>query len=1059
MSRTRRALALVGTAVLTVGLVAPAAAQETEGPPIGAASTERFEDLRLDSPRSATAEGSITRSKLVGGLLQATGSQRVVVRLTEPSVAETVAEGRRAPQAQRQQRQRIERQQARVAQRAAQLGATELARTENAVSSVILEVDADELEALAALPEVERIAPVVDYELDLAETVPYIGAAAVQAGDGVPAATGEGVLIAVIDSGVDYTHEALGGPGTPEAFEAAYGTSPDDPRNRTIDPEVFPTDRVVAGFDFTGEFWVGGAGSPPEQPNPNPIDIEGHGTSVADIAAGTLGVAPGADIVAIKACASFSSACSGVALIQAVDFALDPFETGTLDRPVDIMNMSLGANYGIAFDNDLSFAVDNASALGVLTVSSAGNGGDKPFITGTPSSAPTALAVAQTALPSDVLQLWDFATGEEFPAVAQLWAPALEEAVTAPTIHAGALGNALGCAPFTQDLTGLIVVMDRGECNFTLKAVNANNAGAAVAVIAQVTSEGPFTGGDGGDRPIDIPSFMVGVEGRNLLISQQNAAGGPVETTFDPARGLDLAGTVVASSSRGPSQDAALLKPEIGAPGASTAAVAGSGTDTAPFGGTSGASPMVAGSAALLMELYPERSWAEIKAVLMNTAETEVFNGSPDLGVGLAPISRIGGGEVRVDRAAAATSAAWVDAGTGTVGIGLGQVDVTGTSRFTETVTVANYGTSARTYSITPSFRFAEDEALGAVRVQTPGSVRVPAGQTRDVRVTITIDGAALRDWNLSSGPQGDSGDALTVMELDGYLTFTAGDGESVHVPWHVLPRKSSDIQVTEIQAGSAVQVRNRGVGTSFVESFSLLGTSPRTAGERLPGEGMPPIDLQAVGVQEFEAPFCDAGVLYVFGNATWDTRTHAIAPATFIWVLDVDGDGVPDFEVLNWDLSYPGIGDGRNLTWSFDLETGAGDAFFFTDHDMGTGFTGLTVCGEQIGIDSFEAAQGTQIGVEVLAFDLYYRGQVTDVIGDTSFRVGELRTDMLAAEVAPRERVRAPIVDNGTTGTGETGVLWRFGNGPEGNEVHVTEFRSGPSRPGGGPPPGRGRP
>ena len=62
--------------------------------------------------------------------------------------------------------------------------------------------------------------------------------------------------------------------------------------------------------------------------------------------------------------------------------------------------MSLGSDYGESFDDDLSLAVDNASALGMLTVAAAGNGGDKPYIAGTPANARTALSVAQTQVPS-----------------------------------------------------------------------------------------------------------------------------------------------------------------------------------------------------------------------------------------------------------------------------------------------------------------------------------------------------------------------------------------------------------------------------------------------------------------------------------------------------------------------------------------------------------------------------------------------------------------------------------------------------------------------------------
>ena len=59
---------------------------------------------------------------------------------------------------------------------------------------------------------------------------------------------------------------------------------------------------------------------------------------------------------------------------------------------------------------------------------------------------------------------------------------------------------------------------------------------------------------------------------------------------------------MASTSSRGPDVSRSSIKPEIGAPGASVSAIAGTGTSVGPFGGTSGAAPMVAGAAALLLE-------------------------------------------------------------------------------------------------------------------------------------------------------------------------------------------------------------------------------------------------------------------------------------------------------------------------------------------------------------------------------------------------------------------------------------------------------------------------
>ena len=155
-------------------------------------------------------------------------------------------------------------------------------------------------------------------------------------------------------------------------------------------------------------------------------------------------------------------------------------------------------------------------------------------------------------------------------------------------------------------------------------------------IIGLIAPGAPFSGGDGGDRPITIPGYMISQASSNAIKSALGLTG-----TLNPNNQLPLVGQMVGSSARGPRHESEQTnKPEIGAPGASVSAIAGTGTGTGPFGGTSGASPMVAGSAALLLEGFGGAkttgqgtpggnaighglSPTEVKALLMNNAETE----------------------------------------------------------------------------------------------------------------------------------------------------------------------------------------------------------------------------------------------------------------------------------------------------------------------------------------------------------------------------------------------------------------------------------------------------
>src|SRR5262245_58025892 len=281
--------------------------------------------------RASAAADDAPTATVEAGLLDVKGPVDIVLRLSRPALAETVAPNATRdgslPDAgtQRATVAAAEAQQRSVAHAVAGAGAKEIGTLSRSLNGVVVHTDASTIPKLAALAGVTEVLRVPAFELSwprettapsgsLAEAAQYLDIDRLR-DEGLD---GSGERVAVIDSGIDFTHANLGGPGTPAAYTQCYGTPPGDgvaedasqPRN--VAPagdcaKLFgPGAKVIGGFDFVGESWPNGDVAP----DPNPIDFEGHGTHVADILAGAssdethLGLAPGAKLYALKACSA-----------------------------------------------------------------------------------------------------------------------------------------------------------------------------------------------------------------------------------------------------------------------------------------------------------------------------------------------------------------------------------------------------------------------------------------------------------------------------------------------------------------------------------------------------------------------------------------------------------------------------------------------------------------------------------------------------------------------------------------------------------------------------------
>jgi hypothetical protein len=399
---------------------------------------------------------------------------------------------------------------------------------------------------------------------------------------------------------------------------------------------------------------------------------------------------------------------------------------------------------------------------------------------------------------------------------------------------------------------------------------------------------------------------------------------------------------------------------------------------------------MVAGAAALLLDKSPSLSVGEVKSLLMGTAETTIGLNPVGLPGVLAPITRIGGGEVRVNRAAASGTAAWDVDGNG-ASLSFGYQPIADGVVLTKKVAVRNYGGSAKTYAVASSFRYANDAASGAVTVDVPSSINVPAGQTGQFTVKVTIDPSKLPVWDLNGGARGGDGFRLQDVEFDGYISINAGANDNVHVAWQVLPHRSAEARVDR----NRVPVNNAGNGSldirnqsrvldARVDVFSLTGTSGRIQKKFLPqpGDNFALVDLKSVGVRL-------SGANIQFGIDTFGARAHPNYPAEFDIYIDTNQDGNTDKIVFNLENGGFGV-SGQNVVAVFNCTNAScttgttSGPFFFTDADLDSGNAILTAPLSALGL-----TPSTKFDFSVYAFDNYFTGVLTDAVEGMTYTLG----------------------------------------------------------------------
>ncbi|WP_394279381.1 S8 family serine peptidase [Microbacterium sp.] len=809
------------------------------------------------------------------------------------------------------------------------------AQMQSAYNGIQVSLPATQVDEVAALPGVIGVHQVVTHELDNAVSVPYLGVPSVWENTGY---TGENVKVAILDTGIDYTHSAFGGPGTVEAFEAASATS-----TAPADPALYgpSAPRIKGGIDLVGDDYdAGGTGAALiPQPDENPLDCQGHGSHVAGTTGGSgvlpdgstypgpydtttpsvdfkvgPGVAPESDLYAVRV---FGCDGSTDVTVQAIDWAVD--------NGMDVISMSLGSSFGRG-DDPSAVAAANAVGAGVVVVASAGNSGHNPYLTGSPGSGDGVISVS--AIDSS----------ESFPGATITVDGQAIEAINANGVSVEGLGEltvvrltddpatsaneSLGCAASDYTRAGVVAggnqlaVAERGTCARAAKPIFGEQAGAAAVVMVNNTDALPPYEGQIFENPDDGTPFEVTIP---FLGVRQSS--GPAFTTGASATLVDaqIANPTfrgyASFTSSGPRSGDSAISPDVAAPGVSIASAAvGTGSAPAIMSGTSMAAPHVAGVAALAVQAHPRWSAEQVSAALVSTADPDkVAELAPTLGgVGLVDTAQAVATNVTATGDKFETTDGWVREAALSFGFDESTKAVGGE----KTVTLRNHGKKSVTYTVGTE---ASAQSLDAKVSVSSKKVTVRPGSTVKVRVRVTADASSI--------PSSLGADQFAFHEISGNVVFTANDS-SLRVPYLLVPRSNSDVSVKgELSARGKVTDAERtltlsnrkGAIDAAADVYTWGLSDKKDVAKSVTDTGF---DLRAAGVQTF--PTASGDTLAVFAVNTHSRWSNA-ASNEFDVVIDVDRDGTPDWVVFSYDSGAVRTGSVDGVTEVFLQEVATG--------------------------------------------------------------------------------------------------------------------------------------
>jgi len=749
MSNTRVVRTIALLALLSI-LLTPVAYAEvrtpvvTDGPPVAAKATAGASPrliVELNSPPLAVAYLSEVSAAAVNGKLDASSA-----------AAQAYVSQLQAEQAAFVGTMRTVLADATVATFINEAGATEEASYQIVFNGLSVNPGAtareDALRTLAKLPGVKNVYFDTPHYTQLYTSTTLINAPTLWNAVGGRTNAGAGIKVASMDGGVHHLAAMMNGTGY--SYPLGYGPNglglTANNNGKIIASRAYfrAWDPPAVGDENP---WPGVAGTPHGMHTASTAAGEIVTATMAGFNLGTIsGVAPKAYVMSYRV---FYASVNGNESFYTTE-GLAALEDIVTDR-ADVVNNSWGEGpitEGGPFD-PIDLALSNANKAGVFVSMSAGNSGPGLGTVDHPSTDYISVAASTTGgtLASGKVSVPNQAALQDLPfATASFGAPLPLGEVTDYEYLPGSVvdaGNVQGCNPWPANaFAGKAALISRGTCEFGVKVLNAEQAGASFVVVynSAAGGNGLINMGPGavGDQ-VTITSIFIGKTNGDALINLFTTGGAAAailrvdSVAFQTGNDPDQ---IIAFSSRGPGVGN-VLKPDIAAPGVNIVAqgytdgVTGEARHLGygQVSGTSMASPHVAGAAALLKQSHPSWSNAAIKSALMSTAKyTDVFNfdGTPaqplDMGAG------------RLDLTHAANPGVILNPPSLSFG-----VVATGTQEVIS-VTVTSVAAASATYNLSTLYTgmgFTATTTLPGFTV-SPATITLTPGQSTTVRVTFT---------------------------------------------------------------------------------------------------------------------------------------------------------------------------------------------------------------------------------------------------------------------------------------------------------------------------------